>query len=220
MKITKEQIKQAYENPEKLKELFPDAFEIEHEVGKWYKGVRSLFCVTSVNKYGNLYGYGFFGGIFENYTDKNGVLCACNIHSKKQLKEAIPKKVEQALINEAKKRGLIDIGDISIKNIDDKIREKGYYATIHNYYNYYADADVLKLDCVTIYEKGKWAEVIEEPKTLPDGFYLGKMTGYEVNVQYNRETYISTSKIGTGGFGVPVIVEIKNGNQIINFLNN
>lgn len=78
MEITKEQIKAAYQRPELLKELFPKAFEVELEVGKWYKYKRFLVHVIEarepINRNNAIVGYGFnHDGHFRLWNDSTSL---------------------------------------------------------------------------------------------------------------------------------------------------
>lgn len=47
--------------------------------------------------------------------------------------------------------------------------------------------------------------------TLPDGFYQGVWGGYIIEVTYAGKTYELETVEGVKGFGIKVIVEIKEG---------
>lgn len=74
-------------------------------------------------------------------------------------RKATKEQVKEALMNEAKKRGLYNIGDLKIKSIG-RINYSGLI-TINNAYCYDIQLDRLYLDGAIIYEKGKWAEVVQ-----------------------------------------------------------
>lgn len=91
-KITKETIFKY-----KMKDEFPEMFEVKLEVGKIYSYFDCVLCFQGI-KNNLIQAYGF-------YEDKTWMdLCNCG-NSPKEWKEYNPKIFEAALINEAKKRG-------------------------------------------------------------------------------------------------------------------
>jgi len=79
----------------------------KHQIGKWYKHkFGALFCVTSINDDGVLYGYGFDKhGHWFSFIDESSTSCACNNTAKAYTVEATHQEVEKALIEEAKRIG-------------------------------------------------------------------------------------------------------------------
>lgn len=96
--ITQEQIKWLSEQKyisSIVKQWFPEAFELELEVGKWYKipNTKFLICITDL-KEGLAYGFNFKGDFKEE-----------TFFGFKGITEATPQEVQTALVREAVKRG-------------------------------------------------------------------------------------------------------------------
>lgn len=160
--ITKEQILDLINCSNKikvdyrLKEWFPQAFQSELEVGKWYKVnlfEEKLYCFTKFEQcdgFVKRYYYGFSGGNFrEDYTASRKLDDSWTL--------ATEKEVETALIAEAKRRGLVD--GVFIKSfIYGKSFLKGD--------RYYISNGIFKLNGNWLMKDGKWAEICEEPIEL------------------------------------------------------
>ena len=130
----------------KLENNFPKLFQkVAFEVGKWYikdVGVKSLFVWSGNN---NL-NYGFFGGEWGECWSMN---------FPKVWRPATDKEVEEALIKEAKRRGL----------------EHGNFECLFMVTNPYTDGEPqydfdpffnrLGIYRNVCFDNGKWAEVIE-----------------------------------------------------------
>lgn len=157
-KITKEQIKTAYENKEELKKLFPEAFELE--IGRWYRNKEksSIFCFTGCfDREGDPLGFGFANGIFYE-KDKYGWI---NVYI-----TATHQEVENALLQEAKRRGLVKGAKIkgSEPNIDGRAS-----GTIDFEVKYTSDfGGSLHSSGLWIFKDGKWGEVIKEVEVTLD----------------------------------------------------
>jgi len=54
-------------------------------------------------------------------------------------------------------------------------------------------------------------EKFPKPTTLPDGSYLGIWGGSNIDVEYKGKTYNLKTEEGVRGFGIKVIVTIKDG---------
>ena len=93
--ITKEQLR-SITDP-KVKEMFPEAFKVELEVGKWYKSNLGNLVFNN-GKFGSDETYGFGYGD-KSYLDK------MSFNIKITWQPATNQEVSDALINEAKKRG-------------------------------------------------------------------------------------------------------------------
>ena len=121
----------------------------ELQVGKWYKHEGGDLClVDSFNESGDVYGYQISARCgWSNYTDKDGVTCLLNSVAKKSVKEATPKEVENALIKEAKNRG-VSYGSYVFDIKENELRIK----------------DIEGYCWCLIFNKGVWAEVIEVDK--------------------------------------------------------
>jgi len=157
--ITKEQIETLVDvskNAEiRLKEWFPEAFKTGLEVGKWYKTKFVFINITNIDAKGKVYGYGWdlcseiwHGSDNDDWGVDNAI-------------EATESEVFEALKNEAVKRGY-EKENTFVKSIifDDRkvnLSGSGYDKTNfrleHNGQFIY--------NGVTIFKKGKWAEIIE-----------------------------------------------------------
>ena len=145
--LTQEQIKKLAEKKhakELLQQFIPEAFETKLEVGRWYKSKnkskKTLFF-TNKEKCDNDVGYGF--DFIGKYYGADFNLEGSDVED---FELATEEEVSEALINEAKKRGFNNIGNLKIKNI---------YGGISN---------TLQLDGGIIFKDGKWAEIIEPTK--------------------------------------------------------
>lgn len=153
--LTKEQIREIYKNPELLKELFPDAFETVLEAGKWYfisyLSMERLFNFSGdydINN--NPLGYGFNSS--NEFIDFDSFGWAYNT-----IQPATNEQVQEALINEAKKRGYKNGNHICLYNNITNIETD-------NIYSYNAPYNLLNLGskCASVvFVDGKWAEIIE-----------------------------------------------------------
>ena len=90
------------------------------------------------------------------------------------------------LKKEAKKRGLYDIGSLTIKMTDGIVAN--YFQTVDNRYILDKESNTLFLDGVKIFSNGKWAEVIKE-KTLSKSEAEAKLTelckdGFEYKIEF------------------------------------
>lgn len=164
--ITKDQISKIHnlsslEGKRFIKDLFPIVFEVELEVGKWYKSPYcggSLFCITDLDNIRNRYisGYGTeqcygWQGLKKDYwwLDKGYT-------------EATPEEVFEALKSEAKKRGFKDgchwIEPINQPIYDSKIRlAKGKIQMYGDELNKLC----FSLSDSLIFKDGIWATIIE-----------------------------------------------------------
>lgn len=136
-------------------------FNTKLEVGCWYKYTDSenhLLCLTKIEKT-EVSAYGFGG--FSDWNDNS------NGWDKAQLTKATDKEVEEALINEAKKRGFKEgvLANCLCSGGDE----------LHN--DVEIDKSAFKFDPVDnsldinygsfrIFCKGKWATIIEQPTKL------------------------------------------------------
>jgi len=149
---------------DKLKEDKP-----KFEVGKWYKhGKLSIFCFVKENGLGvNGYGFNPDGWCDDNTWSKNW-----------EITSATNEEVEAALIAEAKKRGFKEgvIVDLSSINPDWQTRTKinGSSRYLSAYDNDDNDDynNALVFGACYIFSKGQWAEIIEEPKAVINGYEM------------------------------------------------
>jgi hypothetical protein len=141
-----EQGKQGDGMMHELKEETP-----KHKVGKWYKGLGSSFfrCTDASNQY-KLIGYGW---------NSNNVWVVKNLgYWIPPFTEATHEEVEQRFKEEAKKRGYYDkpfvclVGNDQYKNT----------SPFNECYNGYSGTFWLEKGCV--FDNGKWAEFVKEPK--------------------------------------------------------
>jgi len=107
--ITEEQIKEIAKGNAKVKKWFPEAFENKLELGKWYKGTyldsnNDLLFISNLDEKRNLKGFGvsYAGNWFDC---RKETLHYGNIEESKDWTPATDSEVEEALTNEAKKRG-------------------------------------------------------------------------------------------------------------------
>jgi len=159
-KITKEQILHLSEvcnttTLKELKQLFPEVFGSELEVGMWYKSCIGTLAFYSDNK--ENYGINAYG----DWVDELILKSDWDIYAYKiwEWEKATPEEVEQALIKEAEKRGYKDsfiyciegyIGSESLKLIGDYKYEKEKNRLIIE------GGDTL----YTVFKDGVWAEII------------------------------------------------------------
>lgn len=157
--ITKEQLMNLNEETnivtsEKLTKWFPEAFQSELEVGKWYKRKAELLVWNDGKET-----YGFnSSGMYKDY-----MLCS-NISNPIS---ATDKEVETALIAEAKRIGFKDGAKIRHILYDMSFSES---LLIINNFNLTYDPNDNSLDykaedgqIFRLFKDGKWAEIISEP---------------------------------------------------------
>ena len=87
---------------------------------------------------------------------------------------ATEEEVREALINEAKKRGFNNIGNLKIKNTFGGISNG--FVTITNDFYYDYKGNTLRLDGAVIFNNGVWAEIIEEKNTFDKDYLDNKIT--------------------------------------------
>lgn len=66
----------------------------------------------------------------------------------------------------------------------------------------------------------KITKKVSQESTLPDGIYVGKWGGYEIEVYYSPDKYILTTKEGVKGMNISVVVTIKDGIATFELLKN
>ena len=175
--MKKEELEQRLEafRQELLKEF---SKENKFEIGKWYycekKGHHYLYYYQGDNKNS----YGFFRG---DWTQDWG----CGLAASWLTRPATDKEVEEALINEAKKRGLFDLHKKSIKFPNGDIFKKGSFLNGGNEYKY--SEGFLEWHGLEIFENGKWAEIVD------DKIMIG---GYDVKKIYHANKERVFYKIG------------------------
>jgi hypothetical protein len=136
----------------------------EFEVGKWYKhNYENKFLVflkeLTSSRDGMGYGFGADTGAWYNEGWRFGL---------SQCRPATKEEVQEALINEAEKRGFKE-GVI----VKESFGGSTNYKLKSENWIYYSDYDFLRYDhnCI-VYEKGKWATIVKEEPI--------KIGGYEV----------------------------------------
>ena len=80
----------------------------------------------------------------------------------KSYRLATEEEVVKALINEAIKRGFKNVGELSLKIVSGEMFKKGSFVTANNKFIYISVENILYLDGVEIFYKGKWAEIVIE----------------------------------------------------------
>ena len=151
--LTQEQINQLADKKhakELLQKFIPEAFENKLEVGRWYKSELGSICFNLEDSY---YGFDCVG----YWRDITYFKIGEDIY---EWELATEEEVSEALINEAKKRGFNNIGDLKIKNTVGSISNG--FVTITNDFYYEYESNTLRLDGAIIFNNGKWAEIIEE----------------------------------------------------------
>jgi len=150
--LTAKEVVHAYENPQYLKDTFKECFETELEVGKWYKNPnRKAIMYFETIKNNTCFGYGFDNsGIWENKLEY-----FCN-----NWEPATEKEVEEALVKEAIKRGLVEGAKVNpIKGVYGINTDKEYKLIQNRLY--------FCGDC--FFKDGIWAEIIQVPTyTIPE----------------------------------------------------
>ena len=171
--LTKDQLRQLTDP--KVKEWFPEVFEVNLEVGKWYKSNIGLFCITKIE--GNIaYAYGFQNGIWED----SGRFY---LKEAKNDVEATNEEVFEALKIEAVRRGFVNGARITPMFPDGK----DYYPDkniISRPLNFKLKGNIFEVDGgiyrYRIFVNGKWANVIEIKKMTK--IEIEKQLGYKIEI--------------------------------------
>lgn len=158
-KQLKQLAKEAYNSKEvsqewkdKILEACPDV-KTKMEVGKWYR--RGLELLVW-NNGGLTYGFNSFGNystsyVFIDYT--NAVL-------------ATEEEVKEALKKEARRRGFKEGVKIGKSMLSDDYNHNNILTSDELYFNELHDYGYIWIGNVLIYDNGKWAEIIQEPKEI------------------------------------------------------
>lgn len=135
------------------------------EVGKWYKSPENKFMIF-VEEYNPvakmIIGYGFnSSGYWFNKTKT----------SYYKLEKATPEEVEQRLIEEAKRRGVVKGVKIINIGINSEMDDKEVCnLPISGVFKFFTNVNIL--DTLEgnghVFDNGKWAEIIDEKKSIPD----------------------------------------------------
>lgn len=136
----------------KLKEWFPDVFEVKLEVGKWYKSKDSklLYFILEIKDRNNINAYGFDAEGIYNKSESNYEWGTTNNYT-----EATEQEVFEALKNEAVKRGFNSDIPIHIKS-----RNAYSYLAKPSNSDFFFKNNCLYLWEIKIFNKGIWAEII------------------------------------------------------------
>lgn len=149
--ITQEQIKQLHHNAfhennqlviADLKNWFPEAFEKHLEIGKWYKGENTFINIVNL-KSNRAYGF----NIFKEWENE------CDGWYFNNLTLATSKEVNEALVQEAKKRGFIK-DDLAIHPFLNSQNQYFYFA--NGFKLWFSDFSGQK---TLIFKDGLWATI-------------------------------------------------------------
>ena len=160
MNITKEQL-------EKLKNLndsrVNNTLDLKPNLNKWYKKTGSEYMIY-LTKYVDLYnceGFYFSGlnGEYMGFCDDLGFR-GCILANKQE--------IEQALTDEAKRRGFENVGDLSITFVDGRNFKKGFFYTSDNKFYFCKEYNTILLDGVEIFNNGQWAKITDEKSELKE----------------------------------------------------
>jgi len=154
--ITKEQLlelEKGFTLP-KLKQWFPDVFEVKLEVGKWYKSKDSklLYFILEIKDRNNINAYGFDAEGIYNKSQSNYEWGTPNNYT-----EATEQEVFEALKNESVKRGFVgniyvNLYEIGFVNNDLLISSEITWKD--GWLNYGTKG-------TAIFRNGKWATIIK-----------------------------------------------------------
>lgn len=178
-KITKEQIvelSKTKHGKRKLKEWFPDAFKTDLEVGKWIKDNNQPKWLVF---YTGIKNYGFDGGgnWFENITQVKPLNLKSEYYATNQ-------EVEEALINEAKKRGFKE--GVYINRTQEMLNFYNSESVslkvliMNNRFNFDPEYNSLLIDGRVIFIKGKWATIIPKKKMTKE--QIENELGYKIEI--------------------------------------
>ena len=166
-----------------------DLIKEEFKIGNWYIQDGNMFYASVISDRATtrcqVYGYGFADGEWEDLSDTtNGGWTFVDPETPFRL--ATKEEVGEALIREAK-----------------KLIKKGTIKCLHDSLNIESIYDVLRFDwsgaclrvememgmcCIFVgYEQGKWAKIIEEPKTI-------KVTIEDIQEKFGSKVEIIESK--------------------------
>jgi len=148
IKLIKSLYKSAdYEQKEKIKECFPEVFELPKK--SWVKHKDG----TIVYRTGRASGYGLLGG---SWLDNDGWTFS---YFSESWQPATEEEVKEMLIAEAKRRG---VWDCEIKNHANGTRFTGYVSFDEEFA---FKSNKLFSKYGLIFDNGKWATKLEKPKT-------------------------------------------------------
>lgn len=141
---------------QRIEKEFPELFEKELEVGRWYVYGRSLLNYQGLNHQALIQAYGFL-------EDKSWMETSNCGNDFKSWEEATPEEVESALIAEAKKKGFVEGAFV-----DGKIFGNGWYRRrkLGGQFEFNNSINQLCIGDTAIFQDGKWAEILPEEKTI------------------------------------------------------
>jgi len=156
-----------------IKKEFPQLFDCELEVGKWYKSkLMKDFLFLPLEKTENGYeGCKINDGIFsENYEV---------FYNLDKLYLATEQEVFEALKNEAIKRGYKE--GVKYINATNKLHTTTFKS--FKFLAFYSDKNLLTDGCGgSIFSKGQWATIVEQPKELTIS-EIEKILGYKILIK-------------------------------------
>lgn len=166
--MKKKKVLEIYNDVEKLKVYYPEAFEQELEVGSWYKFISGTLGFYTGE---NLKSYGIhFDG--KEWMDNCTWFSSSNIN--KIHKKATQQEIATALIKEAEKRGYK-------KGITYKFGLAQDIRTITSDVFYYSKIDgSLWLGYDIIFINGTWAEIIPAKQMTKEE--IEKELGYKIEI--------------------------------------
>jgi len=152
IKLIKSLYKSAdYEQKEKIKECFPEVFELPSTGWVKSKITGSIYFRTGLSS-----GYGFlatFRTWVNSFSEKNFDTYPGD------WQPATKEEVETALIEEAKRRGVWDCPIFCLANETEAVHENAYCE------KFYLKTNELYSQYGCVFYNGKWATPIEKPKT-------------------------------------------------------
>lgn len=156
--------------------------QLELEVGKWYKhkGSKFLFCINYLTGI-DIRAYGFdserkFKDIMVVGTTEN-------------IEPATKEEVQEALINEAKRRGFVK--GIKFKNALNNLGIENANKGILSLEEDFEFDQSIYLDGNTIFYEGKWAEIVKKPKYEIDFSVPGQLV--QSVHEYSKDLIIQTT---------------------------
>jgi len=141
--LTKSQLIEISENGSLVKELFPDVFEVELEVGKWYKRDKELIVWNG--------GEDTYGFTSEGYFSEN-MLCSIITYPV----PATPEEVETAFKNYFIEKGVVN--GVEVKCLDIEIV---YIFDLEYKTKFDFDDNSFYMGGVCLFKDGKIAEIIQ-----------------------------------------------------------
>ena len=164
--MKKKKVLEIYNDVEKLKVYYPEAFEKGLEYGRWIKDDSNPMWLTFQINESKKYGFNGVGDWFEKDTEYDATKDTSNRYATHQ-------EIATALINEAKKRGYKT--SITCKfGLAKDIR-----TIIFDVFNYSKEDGSLSLGQDIIFINGKWAEIVTPKMTKEQ---IEKELGYNIEI--------------------------------------